>query len=106
MLAGESFADAIAAHSSLFPAVYVALVRVGEASGTLDRTLEMLADERMRGEELRRRLREALHYPIFVLLAAGCVLAFFLLFVLSSIGAGVVILVLTPVLKKMLHGRG
>lgn len=30
---------------------------------------------------------------------------FFLLFVISSIGAGVIILVLTPVLKKMLHGR-
>jgi general secretion pathway protein F len=84
VLAGESFADAIAAHSSLFPAVYVALVRVGEASGTLDRTLEMLADERTRTEELRRKLREALHYPVFVLLAAGCVLVFFLMFVLPQ----------------------
>jgi general secretion pathway protein F len=87
VLAGESFADAIAAHSSLFPAVYVALVRVGEASGTLDRTLEMLADERTRGEELRHKLREALHYPVFVLLAAGCVLVFFLVFVLPQFSA-------------------
>ena len=87
VLAGESFADAICAHSSLFPAVYVALVRVGEASGTLDRTLETLADERMRAEELWRKLREALQYPIFVLLAAGCVLVFFLLFVLPQFSA-------------------
>jgi general secretion pathway protein F len=87
VLAGESFADAIAAHATLFPAVYVALVRVGEASGTLDRTLEMLADERMRGEELRRKLREALNYPIFLLLAAGCVLVFFLAFVLPQFSA-------------------
>src|SRR5262245_47356628 len=84
VLAGESFGDAIAAHPSLFPAVYVALVRVGEASGTLDRTLELLADERIRSEELRRKLREALHYPAFVLLAAGCVLPFFLMFVLPQ----------------------
>jgi len=87
VLAGESFADAIAAHPALFPAVYVALVRVGEASGTLDRTLEMLADERIRTEELRRKVREALHYPAFVLLAAGCVLVFFLLFVLPQFSA-------------------
>ena len=35
VLAGESFAEAIARHPSLFPAMYVALVRVGEASGML-----------------------------------------------------------------------
>ena len=84
VLAGESFADAIAAHPKLFPAVYVALVRVGEASGTLDRTLELLADERTRAEELRRKLIEALQYPAFVLVAAGGVLVFFLPFVLPQ----------------------
>jgi len=87
VLAGESFADAIAAHPLLFPAVYVALVRVGEASGALDRMLEILADERIRAEDLRRKLREALNYPVFVLLAAGCVLVFFLLFVLPQFSA-------------------
>jgi len=84
VLAGESFADAIAAHPSLFPAVYVALVRVGEASGALDRTLELLAEERTRVEALQRKLADALHYPAFVLLAAGAVLTFFLLFVLPQ----------------------
>lgn len=84
VLSGENFADAIAAHPKLFPAVYVALVRVGEASGTLDRTLELLAGERARSEELRRKLVEALQYPAFVLVAAGGVLVFFLLFVLPQ----------------------
>lgn len=84
VMAGESFADAIATHPKLFPAVYVALVRVGEASGTLDRTLELLAGERARAEELRRTLLEALQYPTFVLAAAGGVLVFFLLFVLPQ----------------------
>lgn len=31
---------------------------------------------------------------------------FFLLFVISSVAAGIVILLLTPLLKRMLHGRG
>ncbi len=84
VLAGASFADAIVAHPALFPAVYVALVRVGEASGTLDRTLELLAVERTRAEEMRRKLIEALQYPAFVLIAAGGVLVFFLLFVLPQ----------------------
>src|SRR5262245_62809466 len=56
VLAGESFADAIARHPTLFPAVYVALVRVGEASGTLDQVLDLLADERDRADTVRRKL--------------------------------------------------
>lgn len=84
VLAGESFADAISHHPSLFPPMYVALVRVGEASGTLDHILEVLASERSRAEALRRKLSDALRYPAFVLFAAGCVLFFFLLFVLPQ----------------------
>lgn len=84
VLAGESFADAIAAHSALFPQVFVALVRVGEASGTLDRTLELLAAERTRAQELKRKLTDALQYPAFILAAAGAVLVFFLMFVLPQ----------------------
>src|SRR5205085_4960007 len=84
VLEGESFGEAIARHPSLFPAMYVALVRVGEASGTLDHILEVLAAERSRAEALRRKLSEALRYPAFLLFAAGCVLMFFLLFVLPQ----------------------
>jgi len=87
VLAGESFADAISHHSVLFPSMYGALVRVGEASGTLDHILEVLADERARSEALRRKLADALRYPAFVLFAAGCVLIFFLLFVLPQFAA-------------------
>jgi general secretion pathway protein F len=84
VMAGGTFAEAVAAHPALFPPVYVALVRVGETSGTLDRTLELLAAERVRAEEMRRKLVEALQYPAFVLVAAGGVLVFFLLFVLPQ----------------------
>jgi len=84
VLAGESFAEAIARHPALFPPAYVALVRVGEASGTLDQVLEVLGAERLRAEALRRQLADALRYPAFVLFAAGSVLVFFLLFVLPQ----------------------
>src|SRR6516225_6197699 len=35
ILAGESFAEAVGKHPDLFPAMYVALVQVGESSGKL-----------------------------------------------------------------------
>jgi general secretion pathway protein F len=84
VVAGESFAEALARHEGMFPPMYVALIRVGEASGSLDQVLEVLADERSRTEALKRRLAEAVRYPLFVLSAAGCVLLFFLTFVLPQ----------------------
>src|SRR5437868_13493778 len=84
VVAGESLAEALARHEGLFPQMYVALIRVGEASGSLDRVLEVLADERTRTEALKRRLGEAIRYPLFVLGAAACVLLFFLTFVLPQ----------------------
>jgi general secretion pathway protein F len=84
VVAGESFAEALARHQGMFPPMYVALIRVGEASGSLDQVLEVLADERSRTEALKRRLGDAIRYPLFVLGAAGCVLLFFLTFVLPQ----------------------
>ena len=87
VLGGESFTESLSRHPLLFPPIYVALVRVGEASGTLDHILAVLADERGRSEVLRRRLTDALRYPAFVLFAAGGVLTFFLFFVLPQFGS-------------------
>ena len=87
ILAGESFADALAHHPALFPPIYVALVRVGEISGTLEKILQVLANDRSRAEALRRKVVEALRYPAFLLFAAICVLVFFLMFVLPQFGS-------------------
>ena len=84
ILAGESFADAISRRPTIFPPLYVALVRVGEASGSLDQILEAISAERQRAEALRRRFSDTLRYPAFLLLAAAGVLLFFLLVVLPQ----------------------
>jgi general secretion pathway protein F len=84
VLAGETFADALARYPKLFTPIYVALIRVGEASGSLDQVLDVLASERTRAETVRRKLAEAIRYPAFIFVAAGCVLTFFLTFVLPQ----------------------
>ena len=84
LLSGESLADAVANHPLLFPPMYGALVRVGEVSGTLDQVLDLLGTERTRSEQMRRKLTDAMQYPIFVLIAAACVMLFFILFVLPQ----------------------
>src|SRR5262252_8767173 len=62
----------------------LALVRVGEVSGTLDQVLELLGAERARAEQMRRKLTDAMQYPLFVLMAAFGVMLFFILFVLPQ----------------------
>ena len=84
ILSGESFGQALEEHPDVFPPVYVALSRVGEASGTLVSILEALSAERQRSETLRRKLKETLRYPAFLLIAAIGVLTFFLGFVLPQ----------------------
>jgi general secretion pathway protein F len=84
LLSGESLAGAVADHPALFPAMYIALVRVGEMSGTLDQVLEMLGTERARAELMRRKLTDAMQYPAFVLVASVGVMLFFILFVLPQ----------------------
>jgi general secretion pathway protein F len=84
LLSGESFAEAVSGHPSLFPPMYVALVRVGEVSGTLDQVLELVGAERTRSEQMRRKLSDAMQYPAFVLVAAVGVMLFFILFVLPQ----------------------
>jgi general secretion pathway protein F len=84
VLSGESLADALTHYPELFPSMYVALVRVGEVSGTVEHILEVLAEERARAEAVRRKLGDAMRYPIFILGAAGAVMIFFLMFVLPQ----------------------
>ena len=76
VLAGESFGDAVSRYPSLFPAMYVALVRVGG----IRHACSYSRGARPRAGAPKRCVRkvaDALRYPAFVLFAAGCVLVFF-----------------------------
>jgi MSHA biogenesis protein MshG len=67
--AGRDLSTAMRQHPDVFTPFYVAMVRVGEATGRLDeiflRMFEHLEFER----ETRARIKEALRYPSFVMIA-------------------------------------
>ncbi len=81
---GHSLAEAIANHPKLFPKTFVKMVEVAEVAGTLDETLRVIAHERRRGENLRRRISSALTYPSFLIVAATGVLVFVLAYVIPE----------------------
>ena len=67
---GSSLADALAEEGGIFPGLYVAMVRAGEASGQLDRTLAELVTLREKSEAMRSKLTSALIYPMLLVLTA------------------------------------
>jgi general secretion pathway protein F len=75
---GQSLANSLAANPRFFPPLYVAMVRAGEASGTLPAVLDRLVEFEEFSAELRGYLISALIYPM-VLLAVGTVAIAFLL---------------------------
>lgn len=79
---GESFADALAAHPSYFPPLYIGLVRAGERSGDLVGSLARLSEQLEREELLRAKLLSASIYPLILAVAGGVSVTVLLLFVL------------------------
>jgi general secretion pathway protein F len=81
---GQSFGDALKRHPKLFGADLIAMVRVAEASGNLDKILESVGEERLRTERLLSKISASLRYPAVLLVAAISVLLFFLMVVVPQ----------------------
>ncbi|PTQ53238.1 MAG: Type IV fimbrial assembly protein PilC [Brockia lithotrophica] len=79
---GVSLSDALAHYPRVFPGFFVAMVRAGELSGELSRTLDEAAAFYERSFTLRQRLAGAVAYPLFLLVFSVLVVIFLLTFVL------------------------
>ncbi len=65
--AGETFSGALAQHPGTFSTLYVNLVRAGEESGNLDAIMLQLAEYLDRVEDIKRRVKSAMAYPVFLI---------------------------------------
>jgi len=82
---GESLSSAMAKHDNVFGTVYVNLVMSGEASGSLDKSLVYLADQLEKDYELRGKVKSAMTYPVFVLVALVGIALLMFKFVLPNL---------------------
>lgn len=82
---GASFSEALARHPKIFDEVFVNLVAAGETSGTLDKTLERIANQKEKDAEILSKVRGAMIYPAIVLVVMIGVVTFMLVSVLPAI---------------------
>ena len=71
---GSSLADTLAAHPTIFPDLYMNMVRSGEAAGNLDAVLMRLADFMDAQNALRAKVSGALTYPIIMMVLGAVVM--------------------------------
>ena len=82
---GSTFSKALEVYPRVFNQVFVSLIAAGETSGTLDTSLDRLANQQEKDAELVSKVRGALIYPIIVLLVMGGVVGFMIVAVLPQV---------------------
>ncbi len=82
---GSSISRALSRHPDVFSDFYVAMVRAGEESGTLENTFNYLADYLDRMYQVMSRAKNALIYPAFVIAVFIGVMGLMLTVVIPSI---------------------
>jgi len=81
---GATLADAFSHHKE-FDELFIALVAAGEVSGTLDKSLERIADQQEKDAEIAGKVKGCLVYPIIVLVVIVGVVVFMLTTVVPQI---------------------
>ena len=81
---GAALSEAFAAQGSIFPRIYTASILAGERSGALDEVLKRYVTYMRRNVALRRKIRGALAYPLFLLVASGGMVTFLATYVVPT----------------------
>lgn len=85
LLAGHTLAQAVGRYGRVFPDIYRALVKAGEASGELSHVMLRLADYTESRQALRQKVGLAFVYPAIVTLVALLVVTGLLIYVVPQV---------------------
>ncbi len=82
---GRSLSDSFSKHPKVFSEVFIALVSAGELSGTLDESLQRVANQQEKDAAIASKIKGALTYPVIVLFVIFGVLIFMLVTVVPQV---------------------
>jgi type IV pilus assembly protein PilC len=90
---GETLSTAMAVHHKVFPKLFIAMVRAGEAAGMLDQVLLRVAAMFEADVRLRSKIKSAMTYPVIV-------------FVMAILLSTVMLIFIVPVFADMFEDLG
>lgn len=82
--AGQDLATAFKRHPQAFSPLFVALVQVGESTGTLEDAFLRIARHMELEKETRDRVKSAVRYPMFVLIAIAVAMVIINIYVIPA----------------------
>ncbi|MBR3137872.1 type II secretion system F family protein [Candidatus Saccharibacteria bacterium] len=82
---GKTLFDSFSQYPDIFNGVYLALIKAGETSGTLDLALKRLADQEEKDAAMMSKIKGALVYPAIILVVIIAVLAFMMIMVVPQV---------------------
>ncbi|HEX5362704.1 MAG TPA: type II secretion system F family protein [Gallionella sp.] len=81
---GRELSSAMRQHPEVFSSFYLSMVQVGEMTGMLDSTFMRLYEHMEFERDMRERIKAAMRYPSFVLLAMAIAIVIINLFVIPA----------------------
>jgi general secretion pathway protein F len=85
VMEGHTLADGLGDFPNAFPELYRATVAAGEQSGHLDAVLERLAEFTESRQILQQQVRNALIYPVALVVTAAAIISFMLAYVVPKV---------------------
>lgn len=82
---GKPLSATFETYKNFFPVIFVGLIKAGEASGQLSKTLNELTQHLAREYNLVKKIKSALAYPIILLIASLGVVTMLMMFVLPRL---------------------
>jgi MSHA biogenesis protein MshG len=81
---GRDLASSFARHPDIFPKLYVSIVSVGEATGTLDKSFQRLTEYMQQEKDMHDRVKGATRYPMIVAITIVLAMVFMSTFVIPK----------------------
>lgn len=81
---GESFSNALEKQGRMFPALLINMIKAAEATGTLEETLEDMANYYTEIDKTRKQMISAMTYPSIITIFALAVVTFIMVFVIPE----------------------
>jgi MSHA biogenesis protein MshG len=81
---GRDFASSLARHPGIFSPLFISMVRVGESTGTLDKSFLRLCEYLSQDQDVQDRVKSALRYPLIVIGVIGMAVAVITVFVIPN----------------------